>query len=211
MAACPPCLLTLYPRRPRGLGGLLAEGGTGRVGRDCRDAAADRPTKTMKQRQAPGLAIAVLRDGRTVYREMRSASSISPSGEPVTADTRFHLASVTKTFVATAVLQLAEQGKGGPRRASAPVPPLLPACRPAGGEDHHSPGARPRLRPSEGRRHPIRRPGAGRGSAGTSGSRSGEPPARLRSRREVRLQQPRVLRAGRHRREGLRAQCSRPM
>ena len=66
--------------------------------------------QALKQSEAPGLAIAVLRDGKTVYRESVGVLDLA-SGEPVTVDTRFHLASVTKTFVATAVLQLAEQGK----------------------------------------------------------------------------------------------------
>jgi CubicO group peptidase (beta-lactamase class C family) len=66
--------------------------------------------RAMEQSEAPGLAIAVLRDGRTVYREAIGVLDIA-SREQVTADTRFHLASVTKTFVATAVLQLAEQGR----------------------------------------------------------------------------------------------------
>jgi CubicO group peptidase (beta-lactamase class C family) len=66
--------------------------------------------RAMEQSEAPGLAIAVLRDGRTAYREVFGVLDLA-SREPVTADTRFHLASVTKTFVATAVLQLAEQGR----------------------------------------------------------------------------------------------------
>jgi CubicO group peptidase (beta-lactamase class C family) len=66
--------------------------------------------QAVEQREVPGLAIAVLRDGRTVYREVIGVLDLA-SPEQVTADTRFHLASVTKTFVATAVLQLAEQGR----------------------------------------------------------------------------------------------------
>jgi CubicO group peptidase (beta-lactamase class C family) len=63
----------------------------------------------MEHREVPGLAIAVLRDGKTVYRQSVGVLDLA-SREPVTANTRFHLASVTKTFVATAVLQMAEQG-----------------------------------------------------------------------------------------------------
>ncbi|RPI14995.1 MAG: class A beta-lactamase-related serine hydrolase, partial [Acidobacteriales bacterium] len=66
--------------------------------------------EAVTQLEVPGLAIAVVRDGKTVYRETLGVLDLS-SKEPVTAGTRFHLASVTKTFVATAVLQLAEQGK----------------------------------------------------------------------------------------------------
>ena len=66
--------------------------------------------QAVEQSEVPGLAIVVLRDGRTVYRETIGVLDLA-AREPVTADTRFHLASVTKTFVATAVLQLAEQGR----------------------------------------------------------------------------------------------------
>ena len=84
--------------------------------------------QAMKQSEGPGLAIAVLRDGgRSSGR--RSGVLDLALREPVTADTRFHLASVTKTFVATAVLQLAEQGRvdldAHPRR-------YLPYFQPAG-------------------------------------------------------------------------------
>jgi CubicO group peptidase (beta-lactamase class C family) len=65
--------------------------------------------QAMEHREVPGLAIAVLRDGKTVYRQSVGVLDLA-SREPVTANTRFHLASVTKTFVATAVLQMAEQG-----------------------------------------------------------------------------------------------------
>jgi CubicO group peptidase (beta-lactamase class C family) len=66
--------------------------------------------QAVTSREVPGLAISVLRDGRPVYRECVGVLDLA-SGEPVTPETRFHLASVTKTFVATAILQLAEQGK----------------------------------------------------------------------------------------------------
>lgn len=56
-----------------------------------------------------GLAIGVVR-GEQVYTRGFGVKSIETQ-EPVTADSSFHLASVSKTFVATAVVQLAEQGK----------------------------------------------------------------------------------------------------
>jgi CubicO group peptidase (beta-lactamase class C family) len=66
--------------------------------------------EAVRQYEVPGLAIAVLRDGKTVYEESVGVLDLA-AGAPVTGDTRFHTASVTKTFVATAVLQLVEQGK----------------------------------------------------------------------------------------------------
>jgi CubicO group peptidase (beta-lactamase class C family) len=66
--------------------------------------------QAMAQSEAPGLAIAVLQDGKTVYEESLGVLDLD-SKAPVTADTRFHTASVTKTFAAVAVLQLVEQGK----------------------------------------------------------------------------------------------------
>lgn len=55
----------------------------------------------------PGFAIAVISNGRVAS----SASGIAaPDQTPMTAKTPFRLASVTKTFVAAAILRLCEQG-----------------------------------------------------------------------------------------------------
>ena len=57
----------------------------------------------------PGLAVAVVHDGdRVIARGFGSADL--GAGRPVTGETLFHLASVSKVFVATAALQLAERG-----------------------------------------------------------------------------------------------------
>ena len=56
-----------------------------------------------------GLAIGIVRGGQ-VYARGFGVKNIETQ-EPVTASSLFHLASVSKTFVATAVMQLAEQGK----------------------------------------------------------------------------------------------------
>ena len=56
-----------------------------------------------------GLAIGIV-EGEQVYAKGFGVKSIE-TREPVTASSLFHLASVSKTFVATAVMQLAEQGK----------------------------------------------------------------------------------------------------
>ena len=57
----------------------------------------------------PGLAVAVVHDGDQLLTR-GLGSRTSATGQPVTPDTLFHLASVSKTFVATAAIQLAEEG-----------------------------------------------------------------------------------------------------
>jgi len=56
-----------------------------------------------------GLAIGIVK-GEQVYAKGFGVKSIEMQ-EPVTANSLFHLASISKTFVATAVMQLAEEGK----------------------------------------------------------------------------------------------------
>lgn len=57
----------------------------------------------------PGLAVGLVHDGdQTLARGFGTRAR--GTDEPVTGDTLFHLASVSKTFVATAVLQLVERG-----------------------------------------------------------------------------------------------------
>lgn len=58
----------------------------------------------------PGLAVGVWRQGQTVYRGGFGTTALQ-GGHPITPATLFHMASVTKPFVATAVIQLVEQGK----------------------------------------------------------------------------------------------------
>ena len=56
-----------------------------------------------------GLAVAVVREGEVVSRGFGVRDL--GTGAPVTAETMFHLASVSKSFVATAVVSLAD-GRG---------------------------------------------------------------------------------------------------
>src|SRR4026208_2345796 len=57
----------------------------------------------------PGMsAIVMVRDA--VVWEGSLGMADTPSGRPVTPETQFHLASLTKTFASTIVLQLVEQG-----------------------------------------------------------------------------------------------------
>jgi CubicO group peptidase (beta-lactamase class C family) len=64
----------------------------------------------MRQAKLPGLAVGLARDG--VVRLVRGYGYANiEKPRPVTAQTLFHLASVTKTVTATAIMQLAEDGR----------------------------------------------------------------------------------------------------
>jgi CubicO group peptidase (beta-lactamase class C family) len=58
---------------------------------------------------APGMAIAVVRDGAVVYE--RGFGAAGPGDRPVTGTTRFAIGSLTKQFTAVAVLLLVREGK----------------------------------------------------------------------------------------------------
>ena len=58
----------------------------------------------------PGLAVAVVRDGRVMYSRAYGVRELG-MGEKLTPEHVFHFASVSKPFVATAIVQLAEKGK----------------------------------------------------------------------------------------------------
>jgi len=58
----------------------------------------------------PGLAIGVVRDGRRVYAKGFGVAD-PETGRAVTSSSLFHLASISKVFVATGVMQLVEAGK----------------------------------------------------------------------------------------------------
>ena len=81
--------------------------------------------QVMQQARIPGFAIAVVEDQRVVY---AAGFGVRKLGEkdPVTARSLFHMASVTKTFVATSIMQLWEQGKID---LDAPVVKYLPYFR----------------------------------------------------------------------------------
>jgi CubicO group peptidase (beta-lactamase class C family) len=67
--------------------------------------------KTMSEAKVPGLAIGIVEAGKPVYVRGFGLMDARDPGRPVTAETLFHMASITKPFVATSVMQLAEQGK----------------------------------------------------------------------------------------------------
>jgi CubicO group peptidase (beta-lactamase class C family) len=72
-----------------------------------------------------GLAIAIVRDHALLYAKGFGVRNVD-TREPVTPESLFHLASVSKPFVATAIMQLVEQGKVA---LDAPVVGYLPYFR----------------------------------------------------------------------------------
>ena len=75
--------------------------------------------------QVPGLAVGVWRGESLVFATGLGVTSLT-GGAPVTERTLFHMASVTKPFVATAIMQLVEQGRVG---LDQPVTAYLPYFR----------------------------------------------------------------------------------
>jgi CubicO group peptidase (beta-lactamase class C family) len=64
----------------------------------------------LKQRQAPGAAVAVVHEGRVIYSRGFGVANVE-TGEEVRPEMLFRLGSTTKMFTAGAVVLLAEQGK----------------------------------------------------------------------------------------------------
>ena len=60
--------------------------------------------------RVPGMGIGVLKNGKILYSKGLGVMDLNTQ-EPVTDKTVFHMASVSKPFVSTAILQLVEQGK----------------------------------------------------------------------------------------------------
>jgi len=58
----------------------------------------------------PGLAVGVIKDGKVFYTGAHGVQHLE-SNDPLTSKSIFHMASVSKPFVATCIVQLVEQGK----------------------------------------------------------------------------------------------------
>ena len=69
----------------------------------------DRVGRMLNRHAAVGLAVGIVRDG-TVTRFCGHGLADLATGRPVTEDTVFRVASISKTFTAIAVMQLVEQG-----------------------------------------------------------------------------------------------------
>lgn len=79
--------------------------------------------KQLKSNNIPGLSVAITHNGRVVY-----SKGLGTAGKnrPVTPDTRFAIASLSKAFTAMAVMQLVEAGK---IQLDTPVEEVLPGFR----------------------------------------------------------------------------------
>jgi CubicO group peptidase (beta-lactamase class C family) len=78
--------------------------------------------EVMQAYDLPGMAIGIVKDNEIVYAQGFGYKNIDTK-QPVTNTTLFHMASISKPFVATAVMQLVEQGKID---LEAPVTTYLP-------------------------------------------------------------------------------------
>jgi D-alanyl-D-alanine carboxypeptidase len=67
-------------------------------------------TKVQKERQVPGVSIAVIRDGKTILTRGYGVANLE-TNTPATEKTVYQLASVTKQFTSTGILLLVEDGK----------------------------------------------------------------------------------------------------
>jgi CubicO group peptidase (beta-lactamase class C family) len=70
----------------------------------------DRLIEQQAAADEPGLAVAVIRDGAVVAQHCRGLANL-PHGIPITSQTRFHIVSVSKTFMAATILILAARGR----------------------------------------------------------------------------------------------------
>ena len=83
--------------------------------------------QTMKARRIPGVAVAVLDGNSVVYKKAFGVSNLE-SATPLTTDSVFELASITKQFTAAAIMMLADEGKV---ELDAPIATYLPNLPPA--------------------------------------------------------------------------------
>jgi len=82
----------------------------GALGLPAADSVEDYVRAEMAKRRIPGLAFAVVRDGKLVKQEAFGVAHVELQ-VPVQESTVFLLASLTKTFTAAAVLKLVDEGK----------------------------------------------------------------------------------------------------
>jgi uncharacterized protein YbbC (DUF1343 family)/CubicO group peptidase (beta-lactamase class C family) len=76
--------------------------------------------QAIQEKQIPGAVLVIGHDGQVIYRKAYGERALEPRREPMTLDTVFDLASLTKVIATTtAVMQLVEQGKVRPNDAVA--------------------------------------------------------------------------------------------
>ncbi len=79
--------------------------------------------RALREQEIPGFAIGVVENQRLVYSAAFGLKSLARKDDPITAETLFHMCSITKPFVATSIMQLWERGKVD---LEAPVVKYLP-------------------------------------------------------------------------------------
>src|SRR4030095_5870937 len=82
--------------------------------------------QVMEQRNMPGFAIAIVHNRKVVYAAGFGVRNLENKNDKITPQSLFHMASITKPFVATSVMQLVEKGKVD---LEAPVVKYLPSFR----------------------------------------------------------------------------------
>ena len=89
--------------------------------------------QAIADKNIPGAVLIVGHDGKVIYRKAYGQRALEPKREPMTLDTVFDLASLTKVIATTtAMMQLFEQGKV---RMNDPVAKYLPEFAQNGKED----------------------------------------------------------------------------
>ncbi|HZC22140.1 MAG TPA: serine hydrolase domain-containing protein, partial [Candidatus Binatia bacterium] len=89
--------------------------------------------QAIADKNIPGAVLVVGHDGKVIYRKAYGERSLEPRREPMTLDTIFDLASLTKVIATTtSVMQLVELGKV---RLNDPVAKYLPEFAQNGKED----------------------------------------------------------------------------
>ncbi len=104
---------------------VVPSAGAQQDGASLRDSLAARSLAFFNSTGSPGLAVGVWKDGRVVFARGFGVARAG-SRRAVTPRTVFHLASISKTFVAAAVMQLVETGRVS---LESPVTAYLPAFR----------------------------------------------------------------------------------
>jgi CubicO group peptidase (beta-lactamase class C family) len=67
--------------------------------------------RVIQEQKLPGFAIAVVEDNRVAYAAGFGVRNLTRKDDPITTRSLFHMASITKPFVATSLMQLVEGGK----------------------------------------------------------------------------------------------------
>jgi CubicO group peptidase (beta-lactamase class C family) len=92
------------------MGSAVAEAATDELAKRLRAQFEPVLDQALKDHQVPGFVMTVVAEGKRVYTVTRGVRRLGGS-EPLHERSLFHMASVTKPFVATAVMQLVEAGK----------------------------------------------------------------------------------------------------